>query len=441
MIIFDGNLRLLCDRRPLRSLAAPTSSKLLATIVGLTAACMASCAPQSSSSRGPEFMGAPAARVSDSAESNTGAAVEVRNASAGRELHGNSSLSSRTDENRAKLEALFSSRRADAPSDFTIGPGDILEVSVPAMDQLKAVDTRVLENGTIMLPLLGRVRVGGLTEEQAGDELRDRLKKYMHSPQFSMFVKKYQSREVSVMGALDKPGLYTLANPRETIISMIGKAGGLNDKAGSRVFLLASGSDASSPKPALAPDGSGGVSVDTAHDPTGSSHTSRDIPQRVTGVRTSAPLHAIQVNAADSIDGTDSLCIDVGKASYRKYLNIPARPGDLIIVSQAGQVAVQGWVQTPGAFSITPGMTLLGAVAAAGGELFSSKARILRTGDDGGPITEQANLRRIRNREESDIPVQAGDVVIVDKSVLGSGPYLLYTLFTKFNTGMYMPPP
>jgi len=98
-------------------------------------------------------------------------------------------------------------------------------------------------------------------------------------------------------------------------------------------------------------------------------------------------------------------------------------------------------VQTPGAFNINPGMTVLGAVAAAGGELFSNKARILRTGDNGEQITIAANLRKIRDREQPDVPVQAGDVVVVDKSVLGAGPYAVYTLFNKFNTGMYMPIP
>jgi polysaccharide export outer membrane protein len=423
------------DPLPLWLPAGPVLSKVLTMIMRLTVACIVSCAPSASSRRA-----ASGPLVSNSAESNSGTAVEVRNTLAAPELDGNRSFASNRDANRVKLEALLSSRAADGSSDFTIGPGDVVEISVPAMDQLKAVQTRVLENGTIMLPLLGRVQAGGLTEEQAGDVLHDRLRRYMYRPQFSIFVKKYQSREVSVMGALDKPGLYTLANPRETVISMIGKAGGLTDKAGSRVFLIPGGSNASSPKPAPALDGIYG-SVNRRHDAAGSSHTLRVSPQRVLAVSRSVPVQSTEVRGASSIDGDDSVCIDVGTASDRKYLKIPARPGDLIIVTQAGQVAVQGWVQTPGAFNITPGMTLLGAVAAAGGELFSSKARILRSGDDGEQITKLANLGKIRNREEPDIQVQAGDVVIVDRSVLGSGPYLVYTLFNKFNTGMYMPVP
>jgi protein involved in polysaccharide export with SLBB domain len=140
-------------------------------------------------------------------------------------------------------------------------------------------------------------------------------------------------------------------------------------------------------------------------------------------------------------DTSKYLLIDLNQPDHRKYLQIPARPGDTIVVNQAGEVTIQGWVQTPGAFKITPGLTLLGGVAAAGGELFSSNARILRTGDNGEQTTIWANLSKIRDREEPNVPLQAGDVVIVDRSLLGSGPYLVYTLFSKFNTGMYLPPP
>jgi protein involved in polysaccharide export with SLBB domain len=102
---------------------------------------------------------------------------------------------------------------------------------------------------------------------------------------------------------------------------------------------------------------------------------------------------------------------------------------------------VQGWVQNPGAFKITPGMTVLGAVTAAGGQLFSSSAEVLRTGASGGKTALQVNLARVERREESDLPVRSGDVVIVNRSVTGAVPYLLYELFTKFGTGMYLPPP
>jgi len=344
------------------------------------------------------------------------------------------------DENSQQLERLLETRSgADTNSDFVIGVGDVLEISVPAIEQLKAVGVRVLGDGTMTLPLLGRVLAAGKTEEQLGDELRERLRRYMYHPQLGLFVKEYQSRGVSVMGALDKPGLYTLTNSHETVLSMIGKAGGLNDKAGSHIFLLPAGPTAPNVNTSRLNAGS----LDTAvpeNQPDGG-NIGPDKPQRENPTAPSDAGAAHRLPPATGADARKYLVIDLDRPGLRKYLQIPARPGDTIVVNQAREVTVQGWVQTPGAFKISPGLTLLGAVAAAGGELFSSNARILRTEDNGEQNTISANLSKIRNREEPNIPVQAGDVVIVDRSLLGSGPYLLYTLFSKFNTGMYLPPP
>src|SRR5260370_38104880 len=97
---------------------------------------------------------------------------------------------------------------------------------------------------------------------------------------------------------------------------------------------------------------------------------------------------------------------------------------------------VQGWVQNPGAFRITPGMTVLGAVTAAGGQLFSSSAEVLRRGAKGGKTALQVNLARVERREESDLPVCSADVVMVNRPVAGAVPSLFYELVTKFGTGM-----
>jgi polysaccharide export outer membrane protein len=441
MRVFERSVCWFDSRHASGAMSNAIASKLLALLLALMTACTASRLADPRSSGTAQYIAeAPDASAADvdRKRSLTRGSDNVRHDPVRTNMDSRFVSSS---ENTAKLESLLETREANQPSDFSIGAGDVLEVSVPAIDQLKAVDTRVLEDNTIMLPLLARVRVGGLTEEQAGDILRERLRQYMYTPQLSIFVKTYQSRKVTVMGAVDKPGSYTLANPSETILSIIGRAGGLNEKAGSRVFLVPGPIDGNVPKSSSAPDGDGSrVSLDVADDHVGSiGATQGRLVLAASAART--PGNTTEVRTDASHFNKDSLCIDLDNVGDRQYLNIPARPGDLIIISQAGQVAVEGWVQNAGEFNITPGMTLLGAVAAAGGELFSSKARILRTGDDGQPITEQANLRRIRDRQEPDIPVHAGDVVIVDKSLLGSGPYLFYALFTKFNTGMYMPPP
>ena len=127
--------------------------------------------------------------------------------------------------------------------------------------------------------------------------------------------------------------------------------------------------------------------------------------------------------------------------AMRNYLELPARPGDLLIIPAAGQVTVGGWVQSPGAFIISPGMTALSSISAAGGALFSSSAQVLRTGNNGERSSIPFNISSVKKGQEADIPVQSGDVVLVNSSVIGAGPYFVYTLFSKFGTGVAVPIP
>jgi protein involved in polysaccharide export with SLBB domain len=102
---------------------------------------------------------------------------------------------------------------------------------------------------------------------------------------------------------------------------------------------------------------------------------------------------------------------------------------------------VDGWVQNPGAFKIAPGMTALSAISAAGGALFSSSAEILRTASNGQRLSVALDIAKVQKGQEADVPVQSGDVVMVDRSTVGAVPYAFYVLFNKFGTGMMLPVP
>jgi hypothetical protein len=135
------------------------------------------------------------------------------------------------------------------------------------------------------------------------------------------------------------------------------------------------------------------------------------------------------------------IVVDLARPTLAGCLDIPARPGDVVLIPAAGQVGVYGWVQKPGSFEVTPGMTVLGAVTAAGGAMFSSNAEILRTAADGQRTVEPVNLSRVEKGTQRDIPVEAGDLVLVRASAIGAVPYALSTLLSKFGTGMYFPVP
>jgi len=113
------------------------------------------------------------------------------------------------------LDQIWRTRSAELSSskDYPIGPGDVLTVSVPQMDELQDRKVRVTPLGTVELPLIGAVRAGGLTEEQLEAELDRKLNDFMYNPQASVYVNEYHNREVAVIGAVNHPGLVLLNSP------------------------------------------------------------------------------------------------------------------------------------------------------------------------------------------------------------------------------------
>ena len=129
---------------------------------------------------------------------------------------------------------------------------------------------------------------------------------------------------------------------------------------------------------------------------------------------------------------SNEVVIDVSKPEGERYLEMFTRAGDVIVIPAAGQVTVQGWVDKPGAYNITPGLTALGAIAAAGGANFTSSATVLRE-TDSGKLQIPLDLSKIKHGQANDLGMQSGDVVIVEKSVLGAIPYSGYFLLNKLS--------
>ncbi len=347
----------------------------------------------------------------------------------------------------ARLEALYRARISQkAGADFTIGPGDVLQVSVPEVEDLKERSVRVSGDDTIALPLVGVIDVKGMTEQDVRSALKQRLEKYMYNPQVEVFAKEYQSRQVAVVGMVQKPGLYTLTSPEDTVLSMISRAGGTTSESSQRILLVPAESGGN-PNSALmvAAASQFGNGVAQAPAPVNASAQTAAQPAQPEGsgadrsVATSIPANYTPPSSAvpKGFGHAQPIIIDLATADGQRALSLPARPGDVIIVPAVGQVMVKGWVQNSGAFKITPGMTVLGAVAAAGGQMFSSQAVVLRTSANGGQLEIPIDLSSIEKGSAADFPVQSGDVIIVQRSVVGAVPYAVYTLMSKFGTGIY----
>jgi polysaccharide export outer membrane protein len=242
-----------------------------------------------------------------------------------------------------------------------IGSGDLLEVSLYGMPDFKT-DVRVSSGGEISLPMLGTVAVAELSVEQAETLIERKLtqKGLFNDPQVTVFEKEYATQGISVLGEVQKPGIYPLLGEK-TLYDAISAAGGTSPKAGRYVLI-----------------------------------TRRNDPQ-----------HPMQVplltGAADSMKN-----------------NVTVEPGDTIVVSKAGVVYVIGDVHQPGGFVMENGndITVLKAIALAQGTNPNAKldaARLIRKTPE-GPQDVQLSLNKIMAAKAQDVQLQADDVVFVPSS-------------------------
>lgn len=307
-----------------------------------------------------------------------------------------------------RLARLWERRKADnTASDYPIGPGDVIEINVAGVDEYKDLSQRVTAEGTIALPFIGIIDTRGLTDKTLRAEIRRRLQSnYVRDPQVSLFVKEFRSRQVAVIGAVQKPGLYNLASPADTLLNMISQAGGTTAAAAERILFI--------PAEPAEPDKAKEV-----------------ISAMPVQMLSQDPSPLILKNAEPLVISLDG----VNRHGQEKYLSMPARPGDILMIPGAGEVLVQGWVAKPGAYKITPGLTLMGVVAAAGGMTFPADAaavELIRTNSAGHKAKIVADLGAIKSGASPDLPLREGDVV----EVAASSPKLVAYGFYRFFTSL-----
>jgi len=302
------------------------------------------------------------------------------------------------EEQIARIGSLWSQRTdGGVPADFCLGTGDLLEINVFHWDEMRGIRTRVSTTGMINLPLIGDIKAAGLTERQLRESIESRLRQnIMRNPQVSVFVAEYASQQVSVTGAVSRPGLIPLTRENRTISHMISEAGGLSDQAGGRILFY---------------------------------------PANTSGRCDAAPPQHQMANARP---GRDILPIEIDvneqyEPANQNPLLLPAVGGDSLVINR-GRFLVDGWVAQPGAFDITPGMTAFGGLSAAGGAQFAadlSNVVVWRTERGGRKRRIDVNLRDIAAGEQKDVTLQAGDVVKVPPSPLRLVPYSVFWLITN----------
>ena len=120
--------------------------------------------------------------------------------------------------------------KATAPGEnslYRIRSGDVLEVKVYQEEDLNT-KSRVDEEGTVVLPLIGRITVRGLTTEAARQGISDRYEAdYLNHPQVTVLINEFAPRRFVMMGQVSRPGVYEIpSSERLNLLQAIAMAGG-----------------------------------------------------------------------------------------------------------------------------------------------------------------------------------------------------------------------
>ncbi len=246
-----------------------------------------------------------------------------------------------------------------------ISNGDLLNVSVFGVPDY-AQEARVDASGQVTLPFIGTVKLAGMSINDAETLVAKQLaeKGVFRNPQVVIVEKEYANQDVTVLGEVQKPGLYPIAGKR-TLFDIISAAGGTSVRAGNTAFI-----------------------------------THRENPQ--------APETVI-------------LAYD---ASGLQESNVPVAAGDTVVISRAGIVYVVGDVRVPtGVVLENPKLTVLKALAMAQGPnptAAQGKTTIIRHTPDGREVEIPVPLKQILQAKVPDPQLQADDILFVPNSAAKS---------------------
>jgi polysaccharide export outer membrane protein len=255
------------------------------------------------------------------------------------------------------LAAAFSlcARAQGMQPEYQLGPGDTIRVLVFQNADL-TLETRVSENGTISFPLIGIVRIGGMTIARAEQTIASALRTggFIKQPQVNILLLVSRGNQVSVLGLVNRPGRYPLETFSTRFSEMLANAGGVAP-AGADVVIL-------------------------------------------TGTREGKPFRKE---------------IDIAGMLLNNNLqdDIVVAGGDVIYVHRAPMFYIYGEVQRPGSYRVERGMTVRQALAQGGGLTPRGTERglsVQRRGADGAIETLRPNLEDL---------VRADDVFQVRESL------------------------
>lgn len=269
---------------------------------------------------------------------------------------------------------------AQSPT-YTLGPDDQVAIHVLDAEEISENPFRIDMRGNINVPLAGRVHASGLSVEQLEAALTARLKDYLQEPVVTVSVSEFRSHPVSVLGAVNNPGVHQIRG-RKTLFEVISEAGGLKNEAGNAIKITRRKEFGPIPLAGATPDPSGEFSV-----------------------------------AEISVKS-------VMEARNPKE-NIQVEPNDVISVPRAELVYVIGAVKRAGGFVLSEReqISVLQALSMAEGldrVAAASNARILRAAGGVNRTEIPVDVRQILTGKTRDVPMQANDILFIPTSAAKS---------------------
>jgi polysaccharide biosynthesis/export protein len=120
--------------------------------------------------------------------------------------------------------------------DYLIGSGDVIEISIWRNEDLSRVVV-VRPDGKISLPLMGEIKVSGLTPLKLRSLILQKLKEFGETPEATVIIREISSYAVYVLGEVTRPGRFQL-NGRTTVVQAIAMAGGFKEFASVNNIIL-----------------------------------------------------------------------------------------------------------------------------------------------------------------------------------------------------------
>lgn len=239
--------------------------------------------------------------------------------------------------------------------DYIVGEGDVLKITVYDHDDLTTV-ARVSGDGYITFPLIGHVKVSGMTLPLISQKIASLLADgYIINPQVNIFIQEFRSKKAFIMGEVNKPGLYVLPG-QTSFLSLISEAGGLTKDAGDKAM--------------------------------------------------------IKRNSNTKDKNEDIITIDLKRLIKEgdTSLDVPIMDGDSVYIEKAGVFYVTGEVKKPDAYKYEKGTTVIKAITMGGGftdKASKSRVKIIRKINGEEKVLEKVNM---------DEPVLPDDVIVVPES-------------------------